>query len=193
MITIDQVNKYESSKPLCVLGVLRTDAGIQIRDEMIKWICSKYNCICVNQDPPGELYEYPALNHARYLALNYNKPVLYLHTKGAGNHNHLQAKIRNMWKFEFLCKFQWYNDLNNQLSMVKTPFTGSDKWTWFNGFIATPLAYKSAHIEISSNRYDFEHIFSNCESVKVYGRILNNVSSESSKTPMLSIVESVFL
>ena len=81
----------------CVLGCLRNERGLQIRDEMLKWIQLKYQTWIVYQDYPGSLYEYPALKVAQEISLSSKKPVLYLHTKGVFNDNPSQYIVRALW------------------------------------------------------------------------------------------------
>ena len=82
----------------CVLGVLKSPRGLQIRDEMLSWLLNEYNVYCVEQKMPGKLFEYPALRFAQWLCIEKGcEDVLYVHTKGAGRPSDVQKKIRKMW------------------------------------------------------------------------------------------------
>ena len=73
------------SERYCVLGVLKSPRGLQIRDEMLSWLLNEYNVYCVEQEMPGKLFEYPALRFAQWLCIEKDcDDVLYVHTKGAG-------------------------------------------------------------------------------------------------------------
>ena len=86
------------SERYCVLGVLKSPRGLQIRDEMLSWLLNEYNVYCVEQEMPGKLFEYPALRFAQWLCTEKDcDDVLYVHTKGAGRPSDVQKKIRKMW------------------------------------------------------------------------------------------------
>jgi hypothetical protein len=69
----------------CVLGVLKSSRGLQIREEILSWLLREYNVYCVEQEMPGKLFEYLALRFAQWLCCeNGCDDVLYVHTKGAG-------------------------------------------------------------------------------------------------------------
>ena len=73
------------SERYCVLGVLKSPRGLQIRDEMLSWLLNEYNVYCVEQEMPGKLFEYPALRFTQWLCTEKGcDDVLYVHTKGAG-------------------------------------------------------------------------------------------------------------
>ena len=86
------------SERYCVLGVLKSSRGLQIKDEMLSWLLNEYNVYCVEQEMPGKLFEYPALRFAQWLCTEKGcDDVLYVHTKGAGRPSDVQKKIRKMW------------------------------------------------------------------------------------------------
>ena len=86
----------------CVLGVLKSPRGLQIRDEMLSWLLKEYNVYCVEQEMHGKLFEYPALRFAQWLCCEKEcDDVLYVHTKGAGRLSDVQKKIRKMWQMQF--------------------------------------------------------------------------------------------
>lgn len=134
---------------LAVLGVLKTEAGIEIKKEMLSWLEKEHDVLCIEQEPPGIEFEYPAIKTAIRLSIDMNEPVLYLHTKGAANKIPLNYKtammastvnfpinakpkdcqiiVRNMWKHEFTLKTfhfsnnRWYYEqmFNNTSINVK--------------------------------------------------------------------------
>lgn len=173
---------------VCIFGCLLSEVGKQIKNTMLSWITSKYDCIAVNQDMPGELYEWPALAFAKTYSIRYDIPVLYLHTKGAFNSTNVynQAKVRKLWEDEFINHYEWYATQvlsRKHDSIVAGPFIADphDGHTWLNGFIATPSAWKQVDLTTPShNRYIYEFLFRECEYIpisRIYGNI-NGANSE---------------
>ena len=162
---------------LCVLGCLRTERGLSICKELLKWISLRYHVYIVYQDYPGKLYEYPALKYAQELSIKYSKPVFYVHSKGAFNDNPSQLDVRALWWHIF---FTRYDDCINALKHndVICPFTGASKITWFNGFIATPAGWSNVKIQTETDRYIFESLWTHREitPTKVYGILSNNIN-----------------
>lgn len=96
-ISFKECDERQSDR-YCVLGVLKSSRGLQIRDEMLSWLLKEYNVYCVEQEMPGKLFEYPALRFAQWLCCEKEcEDVLYVHTKGAGRPSDVQKKIRKMW------------------------------------------------------------------------------------------------
>lgn len=183
---------------LCVLGCLDTKYGKQIANEMLNWLKPEHNVLEIHQEPPGKLFEYPAINYVIRLAIDTNEPVLYVHTKGAGNpippqykkyiinkninvpetatKQDCQKTVRNMWKHEFTGeRLQDYlTVINTNKPTVVCPLTGIEKVTWQNGWIINPAAAKilrkSFHFD--SNRYYYENLFSKTN-INVIGMISN--------------------
>lgn len=163
---------------LCVLGVLKTELGIQIRDEMLEWLLKYYHVILCEQEPPGILFEWPALFCAQDISIRYNIPVLYLHTKGAANPNqrYSQVNVRTLWADEFGQKRDDYmRAVNTDTPTIACPIIGTQlKITWWNGFIANPNAFKSISLnEPSPNRYIYECLWQYSD-VNVYGGITSS-------------------
>lgn len=186
-ITVELIRKT-GTPIMCVFGCLLSDAGKKIKDEMLRWIVNKYDCICVNQAYPGVLYEWPALAFAHDYAIKYNVPVLYVHTKGAFNSSNVynQTKCRKLWEDEFINHYEWYATQvlsRKHDSIVAGPFIAAphDGHTWLNGFIATPSAWKQVDLTTPSpNRYIYEFLFRECEYIpisRIYGNI-NGANSE---------------
>lgn len=179
-VTVEPV-KMTGTPVICVLGVLANERGLAIKQELLSWITNKYDCIAVHQEPPGRLFEYPALWIAQQTALSMKKPVLYLHTKGAANPNNVynQEKVRQLWR----CEFDFHYDdyirlLQSNDRVVACPFTGTRLHsTWMNGFVATPNAWKVAKNIVPpkfGDRYPYEHCFRDAPVVG-YGRIMNDI------------------
>ena len=181
-----------SNKYLCVFGCLLTDIGKQIKREMLTWLTSSYHVLCIDQQPPGRLFEYPAMLYAAKLSVDTNQPVLYIHTKGAANQNHLQAKVRHLWQIEFGTSHasKYFSVVNSNNPIVATPFASPEGSTWFNGFVMNPAASKiclqvindfnhpiSKHLKPENIRYRYEHMFRDTK-CHVIG-ILNTCPSKS--------------
>lgn len=154
---------------IAVLGCLKTQVGLAIKQEMLSWLTPMYEVITVDQELPGRLYEYPAMQLAFDLSAKTTQPVLYLHTKGAANNHPVQGHIRQMWKNELgnREKLQKYLDLvNTPGPKLATPIMSPvGKCTWFNAFICNPEAavILSEYVKPSESRYDFECIARNTE------------------------------
>lgn len=187
---------------LAVLGVLRTTRGLQIKQELLEWLSPEYDVFCCEQDPPGELFEYPAIYYALNLAIRMCEPVLYIHTKGAGNAvpknykeymmhpsvnfpkeatpEDCQVVVRKMWKVEFTGErvTKYMDVLHTTIPTVACPFTGKEKITWQNAWFincsgATELL-KTFHL--SSDRYYYEWLF-NKTNVVVKGIVNDNINA----------------
>ena len=129
-------------KRKCVLGVLKTEEGLRIKEEMQLWLRPNYEVICVEQDPPGELIEFPAMLEAIMLSLHTNEPILYLHTKGAANIHGNQKFVRQLWQYEFTKNADWYfKQIEADEPKVAAPIVSKKRGiTWFNGFSFNPAA-----------------------------------------------------
>ena len=176
----------------CVLGVLDTPNGQFIAKEMLTWITLLYDVSIITHD--GSEYEYPAISYSHDYAIEHDLPVLYLHTKGAANPNtsYKQSAVRNMWRYEFLGKYNWYKThLTNDT--VLCPYTGPSKTTWFNGFITTPSAFNTlGQIPKSTNRYIYERLFNHTD-INVHGRVINDADDNGDGiTKVIQMVNNVY-
>ena len=54
----------DSSRIPCVFGILDSEIGREIEDEMLEWLLPEYDVWCIIQPEPGLLFEYPALRFA---------------------------------------------------------------------------------------------------------------------------------
>jgi hypothetical protein len=162
---------YDSKKPVCIFGCLLTERGKEIKHEMLSWLQTKYSVICINQEAPGDLFEFPALLCAREHSIRYNIPILYLHTKGAAHQTNVyeQSKVRNLWKHEFIDNYDYYQaKVLSDPYAVAAPFVSDAPLgiTWLNGFIAGTSAWKNALVNPPTQplgRLVYEFIFRNTE------------------------------
>ena len=156
-----EVKKHPENpgKPLCVLGVVDNEAGRAIADEMRRWLKPHYNLVEIWHD--GSLYEQPAIRYVQDYCRATKQPCLYLHTKGAYNRPELSAWVRQIWKHEFTQNQEIYFGLvDRPYATVACPFTGSDKTTWYNGFVTNWKAMEEhPDIEPNKNRFAFERLF----------------------------------
>lgn len=182
-----------------VLGVLNTERGITIKNEILENL-KDHNLLSIEQEPPGQQFEYPAIKHAITTAIELKEPILYLHTKGAANeippiHKNSSGQsiatfmppnatlkdwqhcVRKMWYNEFgnIYIYKYLNAVKGERPIVACPYTSSNKATWFNGFIMNPSAASELQkvFKLTTNRYWYEVMFNECPNVEVKGLILN--------------------
>lgn len=169
--------KIKVSRSLCVLGAVESEMGKEIADELKGWLSWYYEVFTVWHD--GSLFEQPALRFAQDLAKLTNKPILYLHTKGAYNKPDFSARVRKMWRQEFA------KDPNKYFATVKTdapavacPFTGDDRMTRYNGFVANAAAWRCIpDIEPNSDRMVFEKLWRDSPA-NIFGLINDNINHD---------------
>lgn len=133
-----------------LLSIMDNKLGNEIAEEM-KVHFPQFEIIEFRHD--GKLFEYPGIKKAAELSIEYNEPILYLHTKGAGNPNPAQYPVRTNWYAWW--SFDWYKQWSDGIICI---VSGPSKETWFNSFIIYPdaaniILYK---MEISKNRYYYE-------------------------------------
>lgn len=175
------------NKRKCVLGVLKTEAGLKIKEEMLAWLSPIYEVFCVEQEAPGVLYEYPAIKMAADLAVDLDEPVLYLHTKGAAMPNQAQPMVRAFWQHEFTVNSEKYFEMvNENKPLVSAPYTMKRNIAWFNAFVMNPIAAKwlLTYLKPQSDRYWFEQQLWNHDStVTMLGLYDDMVSTFSDPWP----------
>ena len=189
-------------KQLAVLGVLLTDEGKRIKQEMLNWLNPEFNVMCIEQNPPGKLFEYPAIKYAAKLAIDLNEPVLYIHTKGAANKipgyykrmmnknfnvpptakpEDCQKVIRDLWKNEFTGERlkEYISKCNTNKPTVCCPYTGKQKWTWWNAWIINPSAAKILlkNLKQTDYRWYYERVFADIKEINVIGMRMNDLHS----------------
>lgn len=187
---------------LVVLGVLLTDEGRRIKQEMLNWMNPEYEVLCIEQEPPGKLFEYPAIKYTAKLAVEMNEPVLYIHTKGAANPvpgwasrmmnrkfnvppyakpEDCQKVIRNLWKHEFTGERleEYYKRCDVDSPTVCCPYTGKEKWTWWNAWIINPSAASILlkRLKQTGFRWYYERLFAGIKEIDVVGMRMNNLYS----------------
>ena len=163
-------------KRKCVLGVLKTEEGLRIKAEMLAWLEPKYEVFVIEQEVPGKLYEWPALKFAADLSENSMEPVLYLHTKGAGNPREQQRWVRNFWRDEFVGHIEQYFEAVDVLNpTVVAPIASKkNRICWFNGFVINPLAAKelNKNITLKTDRMWYEQgMLTSCTNIDCIGTL----------------------
>ena len=134
---------------------------MEIANSMLKWLIPEYNIYCVYQKFPGLLYEYPALRFAQWFSLMFNISILlYVHTKGAVNHNPGQAKVRALWRHEFTSprKEIYIQLLEKNLFDISVPYR-SGASTWFNGMFISKRAFNLINTITKKKRFYYEGLF----------------------------------
>lgn len=163
--------------PLCVLGAVDSVAGRAIAREMLLWLREKYCVHIVWHD--GTTFEYPALSYMQILCQRTHKPCLYLHTKGAYNKPVRSYHIRQMWKEEFGDGRDRYQSLvSTEEPTVVCQFTGADRLTRYNGFIANCAAMRAIPTILPDpNRLVYEQLFRYQEEVRIIGTVYEDIVS----------------
>src|SRR5574344_825579 len=155
-------------KRKCVLGVLKTEEGIRIKEEMLGWLNEKYDVTLVEVDPPNDIeFELPFIKKACAVAIESNEPVLYLHTKGAAMQNNAQQLVRDFWRYEFTQADEaLFKLVDTDKPTVSAPYTLGKKICWFNAWVINPTAAKIVliYLKLQKDRYWFERqLFQNDE------------------------------
>jgi len=173
-------------KNLCVLGCLLTEAGKTIKAEMLSWLEKEYDVLCIDQNPPGSMFEYPAIKCAIKMAIDMNEPVLYLHTKGAA-HDYIwergiknyQTEIRKFWSKQFIENKSAYFSADLNSVLVNTPMLSNERKTIFNAFVIYPNAAKELlkTFHIDKDRFYYERMFSEISTINVQG-IVKHLTTE---------------
>ena len=132
---------------LCVMGVLKTQKGLIIKERISAYLNKYFESIFyVEQDPPGVLFEYPAILCTLKMAIDMNEPVLYIHTKGAADPYKMwyQKPVKKLWQQEFGTDkvIETYKKVCIDEPTVICPIAGIKKQTWWNAFIINPAAAK---------------------------------------------------
>lgn len=178
------IKKYEKrSKTLCVFGVLNTQRGNEIAEEMLSWLTVDYDVDLILHD--GSDFEYPAMKYAFDKSAHNNEPVLYVHSKGAFNKSYIADCTRKLWRKEFVDNKEWYiNCVSVNTPKIACPFTGKKKTTWLNGFIANSEASAILrNLSKTRNRYYYETLPFHHKGVAVEGRIMGDVDDNPDGTP----------
>ncbi len=181
MIKVVVVNP-ESDKPLCVCGCVNNEAGQRIAFEMEEWLIRSYRLVQIWHD--GRLFEQPALRYLQAHCMSSGEPALYIHTRGAFNRWKTTQPTHRMWEHEFgQFRDKYFNIVRTDKPTAACPFTGANKHTWYNGFVANAAAFAAIpEIVPNADRMVFERIFKGSD-VNVVGTIFNNIDDESKLPP----------
>ena len=169
------------NKRKCVLGVLKSEEGLKIKEEMLSWLSPLYDVELVEVDPPNDkLFEYPFIKRACEKSIEINEPILYLHTKGAGNLNQLQKYVRDFWHHEFTVNADFLFSLVDKPEPLASAriIAEKNKICWFNGFVINTQA-AAAILKVlkpHDNRYWFEDGMLREAGVKTLGTVIEEDS-----------------
>lgn len=164
-------------KLLCVMGVLKTEKGLLIKDRISNYLKDRFDVLYIEQDPPGKLYEYPAIKYALQMSVDMNEPVLYIHTKGAADpcHAWYQTSVKKMWEKEFGTDkvFNVYKKINTNKPMIACPLIGKNNETWYNGKFINPAAAKIIleTFHFDKDRYYYEWKMQRDKRIKCIGTL----------------------
>ena len=175
----------------CVMGVLRTEAGLKIKQRISQYLEPRFKIFYVEQDPPGTMFEYPGIMFALKMAVDLNKPTLYIHTKGAADPYHMwyQTPVKKLWAYEFGTEkvVKTYQRACTDVPTVICPIAGSEKQTWWNGMIINPAAAKEIQktFHFDTNRYYYESSMCNLPTVNVVSSAISGILSEDDTNRLL--------
>ncbi len=164
-----------NDKFLCVFGVLKTKKGLLIKDRISNYLKDRFNILYIEQEPPGNMYEYPAIKYALKMALELDEPVLYIHTKGAADPYKMwyQSSAKKMWEQEFGTEkvIQNFKLVNTKIPTIACPVIGPNNETWFNGKIINPAAAKIIleTFHFDKDRYYYEWRMQKDKRIKCIG------------------------
>ena len=160
-------------RPICVFGIMDNDKGRMIADEMRKWLRDVYDVREVLHD--GSLFEYPALKLAHDLSIEYDEPVLYIHTRGAVNTYPYTIPTRRCWADQFGKQWKKYFTIaKTDVPRVVCPFVDYDRETRYNGFVANTAAWRLIDLKPSKDRFDFERLWIDKPDCEVLGLLVHS-------------------
>lgn len=176
------------------MGVLRTAKGLIIKEKITKYLKPRFDIFYVEQEPPGVLFEYPAIKYAIKLAIEMNEPILYIHTKGAADPFHMwyQTPVKKLWEQEFGTDkvLENYKKVCCDEPTIICPIAGTGNQTWWNGFIMNPAAAnlltKTFHFD--RNRYYYEYDMCNVQGMRVISSAVEGNHSEDDTNRLLKII-----
>lgn len=186
---------------LCVMGVLKTQNGLLIKERISSYLKPRFDILYIEQEPPGVLYEYPAIKYALKLAIDMNEPVLYIHTKGAANpfKAWYQTPVKKLWEQEFGTDkvIESYKKVCCNEGKIICPIAGNRNQTWWNGMIINPAAAKIILPTLKTpdmcrsrgvnpnSRYYYEEFMCNLPGISVISSAVNGVHSERETNKLL--------
>lgn len=165
-------------KRKCVLGVLKTEEGLRIKEEMLAWLEPFYDVETVEVDPPNDVeFELPFIKRACEVALENRESVLYLHTKGAAMPNRAQPIVREMWRRVFTNERDTYFkvvDERKEAAVSALFVAPKRKICWYNGFVLNVKAAENILkvLKIHEDRYWFEQSMLSEANVDVVGPLM---------------------
>lgn len=160
---------------LCVFGVLKTKKGLIIKEHITNYLKNRFNIFYIEQEPPGKMYEYPAIKYALKMAIDMNEPVLYIHTKGASDPKYAwyQSSAKKMWEQEFGTEkvIENFKLVDTNVPTIACPVIGPNNETWFNGKIINPAAAKIIleTFHFDKDRYYYEWNMQKDKRIKCIG------------------------
>ena len=182
--TIRIVHKTKNKKKnnfLCIFGVLESDLGLKIENEMLEWLTLNYDVYCVYQEYPGKYFEYPALRFAQYIVKKKKYEFcLYIHTKGAFYNHELQDFVRNCWKKEYsgINKYKYINPIKNNIADVTSIVSSKERILWFNGFFINKNAFEIiGDIKVDKIRHHYEGIFKSHKKIRALGILAKDIEA----------------
>lgn len=180
----------------CVMGVLKTEKGLKIKERISAYLKPRFKIFYVEQDPPGTMFEYPAILFALKMAVDTNVPVLYIHTKGAVDPHHMwyQTPVKKLWEHEFgTSKVEnTYKRVCCDEPTVICPIAGSEKQTWWNGMIINPAAAKIIQktFHFDTNRFYYEFNMCNLPEIRVISSAIEGALNETDTNKVLDGISS---
>ena len=173
------------------MGVLKTEKGMIIKDRISNYLKPRFDILYIEQDPPGKLFEYPAIKYALKTAIEMNEPVLYIHTKGAADpwHAWYQKPVKKLWEREFGTDkvLDSYRKACCNEPIIICPIAGSAKQTWWNGMIINPAAAKllMKTFHFDTDRYYYEYRMCNVPGMNVISSAVEGNHSEDETNRLL--------
>lgn len=183
------------------MGVLKTEKGLIIKERITNYLKPRFNILYIEQEPPGVLFEYPAIKYALKLSIEMNEPVLYIHTKGAANpfNSWYQTPVKKLWEQEFGTDKvnTTYKKVCCNEPKIICPIAGSAKQTWWNGMIINPAAAKIILPTLKTpdmcrsrgvnpnSRYYYEEFMCNLPGISVISSAVDGTYSENDTNMLL--------
>lgn len=189
MITSTETYNLPTTSYKCVMGVLDNPLGHSIKNELIQQLGTIYSIKCIIHD--GKEFERPGIECALEECIREDVPVLYLHTKGAGNPIPSNSKkniymgprvkypkgvelgdwhkaVRNLWIHEFTTNYEAYFDaVAVDYPCVSCIYTGPHGETWTNAFVINKKAAEAILPLPYCDRLMYQRLFRNIKRVGI--------------------------
>ena len=183
------------------MGVLKTKKGLLIKERITEYLKPNFDILYIEQEPPGVLFEYPAIKYTLKLAIDTDEPVLYIHTKGAADPYHAwyQTPVKKLWKQEFGTDKvkDTYKRVCCETPKIICPIAGSAKQTWWNGMIINPAAARIILPTLKTpdkltkrgvnpnSRYYYEEFMCNLPGISVISSAVEGTHTEANTNKLL--------